>query len=85
MFKEDNFFLGMFIGALLPLLSFTFFEVLGQYIELYAQPSFIYILCIGANALIFRYFIKQEKDKLARAVLFVTFIYAFAFFWFKVS
>lgn len=83
MFKEDNFYLGLFIGALLPLITFVLFEVIRQNVEIYAKESFIYILCIGANALIFRYFIKQEKDKLARAVLLVTFIYAFVFFWFK--
>ncbi len=83
MLKEDNFYLGMFIGALLPLLAFTFFEVLQQYVELYTKPSFIYILCIGANALIFRFFIKKEKDNLSKGVLLVTFVYALAFFWFN--
>lgn len=83
MFKQDSFIFGLFIGAFLPLMAYIFFALVRQEIELYAKESLIYIFCIGANAIIFRLMIKQEKDNLAKGVLLVTFVYAFLFFWYK--
>lgn len=83
MFKKDSLLIGVLIGIALPLITHFTFILLKSKITLYAKDSFLYILCIGANALIFRYFIKKEKDQLARGVLGVTFIYALIFFWWK--
>lgn len=85
MFEKDNLLTGIVVGAILPLLTFALFELLKTQVILYAKDSFLQILCIGANALIFRYFIKKEKDNMAKGVLLVTFIYAFIFFFMYVK
>ena len=85
MFKKDNIFIGILIGISLPLLTYCLFAFLKTKMTLYAKDSFLHIMCIGTNALIFRYFIKKEKDQLAKGVLAVTFIYAMIFFWWKFS
>lgn len=81
MFKKDHILIGILTGSVLPLITFAFFELLKSQITLYLKDSFIQLLCIGTNALIFRYFIKKEKDQLAKGVLLATFIYAFIFFY----
>lgn len=82
MLKKDNLWIGIALGAILPLIVYTLFEVLKSQMTLYAKQSFLNILCIGANVLIFRYFIKQEQDNTAKGILLFTFIYAFVFFYF---
>ena len=83
MFKKDNLWVGIVVGICLPLITWGVFLFLKSLTPLYAKDSFLHILCIGTNAVIFRYFIKKEKDQLAKGVLAVTFIYALIFFWWK--
>jgi hypothetical protein len=53
-----------------------------QELQKFIRPNFFYILCIALNIIIFRIALKKDYEKLARGVLFSTFIYAliFAFF-----
>ncbi len=81
MFKKDNFAQGLAIGATLPILTFVLIEFLKTQMEVFARDKFIYIICVGANVLILRYFIKKEFDQTAKGILMVTFIYALLFFY----
>ncbi|MFT6814867.1 MAG: hypothetical protein ACJAZ3_000761 [Sphingobacteriales bacterium] len=80
MFKLDKLWLGAIYGALLPVLFFGFAQIIRMLINYMVSDSFLYILCIGCNLILFRILIAKEKDQLSRGVLLATFIYAFIFF-----
>jgi len=81
MFRKDNFAQGMVIGATLPILTYVIIEFIKTQITVFTRENFIYIICVGVNVFIFRYFIKKEFDQTAKGILLVTFIYAFTFFY----
>jgi hypothetical protein len=79
---KDKFYLGLLYGTALPLLAYVFGDMIQQELQKFIRPNFFYILCIALNIIIFRIALKKDYEKLARGVLFSTFIYAliFAFF-----
>lgn len=83
MFKRDNIYLGAAMGACLPALAIVLVELLRLEERLGMRQSTIYMICIGLNALLFRYFFKARKDGTSKGVLLVTFIYAIIFFIYK--
>ncbi len=82
---KDKFILGLLYGLVLPALVFFLGDLVLEGGGHRFSKNFFYILCIGANVLIFRFAIKKDKDKLARGILFSTFVYAllFAFIYLK--
>ncbi|MFS8616573.1 MAG: stationary phase survival protein SurE [Solitalea sp.] len=83
MFKRNNPFLGVALGACLPALAIVLVEWLRVESRIGMRESTIYMVCIGLNALLFRYFYKTRKEQTAKGVLLVTFIYALIFFIYK--
>jgi hypothetical protein len=83
MAKLNHLVFGIFLGIIAPLICYVGLLFLKTRIELMVKESFLYILCIGINALIFRAYLRNNAEQTAKGVLLVTFIYAFLFFWFK--
>ena len=79
---KDKFYLGLLYGTALPLLAYVFGDMLQKEFQRFIRPNFFYILCIAINIIIFRLALKKDYEKLAKGVLFSTFMYAliFAFF-----
>lgn len=76
---KDKFYLGTIYGIALPLLTYILVDLFQEKASLHFSKNFFYILCIGVNVIIFQVAIKKKYDKLAKGILFVTFIYALIF------
>jgi len=81
---NDTVWTGFGIGLLVPgvLVGLTWFVM--QQVAYLAKADLLLIGCIGVNAVLLKYFFKQNKENLGRGVLSATFIWAFAFFIYKV-
>ena len=81
---NDTVWTGFGIGLLVPgvLVGFTWFVM--QQVAYLAKADLLLIGCIGVNAVLLKYFFKQNKENVGRGVLSATFIWAFAFFIYKV-
>ena len=81
---NDTVWTGFGIGLLVPgvLVGFTWFVM--QQVAYLAKADLLLIGCIGVNAVLLKYFFKQNKENLGRGVLSATFIWALAFFVYKV-
>ena len=75
--------MGVALGACLPALAIVLVELIRLEERAGLRESTIYMVCIGINALLFGQFFKTGKDRTAKGVLLVTFIYAFVFFLYK--
>lgn len=79
---KDKFYLGLLYGAALPLLIYVLGDMVQQENNFWLRKSTFYIICIGINVIAFRFAIVKKYDNLARGILFITFFYALAFFFF---
>jgi len=81
---NDTVWTGFGIGLLVPgvLVGLTWFVM--QQVAYLAKADLLLIGCIGVNAVLLKYFFKQNKENVGRGVLSATFIWAFAFFIYKV-
>lgn len=83
MFRRNNLYLGIVMGVCLPALAIVLVEWLKVEARLGMRESTIYMICIGLNALLFRWFYKTRKETTAKGILLMTFIYAVIFFIYK--
>ena len=81
---KDTFLSGFGLGLLIPgvLVGITWFVM--HMVSFLAKADILLICCIGVNALLLEYFFKQQKENAGRGVLSATFIWALAFFIYKV-
>jgi hypothetical protein len=86
MFKQlkDSVFVGFGIGMLVPgvLIGITWFIM--HQVSYLAKADLLLIGCIGVNAILLKLFFKRDQESLGRGILSATFIWAFAFFLYKV-
>jgi hypothetical protein len=75
---------GCAIGLLTPLLPGVLVWFLMQHIAALKQADLLLIGCVAINAFLMNYFFKQNKENIGRGILSVTFLWAFAFFFYKV-
>ena len=81
---KDTVWTGFGIGILVPgvLVGITWF--LMQQVAYLAKADLLLIGCIGINALLLKYFFKQDKENTGRGVMSATFIWGLAFFIYKI-
>ena len=81
---KDTVWTGFGIGILVPgvLVRVTWFVM--QQVAYLAKADLLLIGCIGINALLLKYFFKQDKENTGRGVLSATFIWGLAFFIYKI-
>jgi len=70
-----------FIGPVLPGMLMWF---LIQHVAAFKQADLLLIGCVALNAFLMNYFFKKNKENIGRGILSVTFLWAFAFFFYKV-
>ena len=81
---NDTVWTGFGIGLLVPGVLVGLTWLVMQQVAYLAKADLLLIGCIGVNAVLLKYFFKQNKENLGRGVLSATFIWAFAFFIYKV-
>ncbi|HWW43161.1 stationary phase survival protein SurE [Pedobacter sp.] len=86
MFRQikDTVLTGFGIGILVPGLLIGIAWYVMHVVSYLAKADLLLIGCIGVNALLLKYFFKQNKENTGRGVLSATFIWALAFFVYKV-
>ncbi|WP_316836264.1 stationary phase survival protein SurE [Pedobacter nutrimenti] len=86
MFRQikDTVLTGFGIGILAPGLLIGIAWYIMHVVSYLAKADLLLICCIGVNALLLKYFFKQNKENTGRGVLSATFIWALAFFVYKV-
>ncbi|PYF74466.1 stationary phase survival protein SurE [Pedobacter nutrimenti] len=86
MFKnlKDTVFTGFWIGLAVPgvLVGITWYIM--HQVSYLAKADLLLICCIGVNALLLKYFFKQQQENTGRGILSATFLWALAFFIYKV-
>ena len=87
MFKEfkDTVWTGFGIGLLLPgiLIGITWYVM--HKVSFLAKADLLLIGCIAVNAVMLKIVFKQHKDNFGRGLISATFLWAMAFFYYKVS
>jgi hypothetical protein len=87
MFKQlkDSVFLGFGIGIVVPgvLIGITWFIM--HQVSYLAKADLLLIGCIGVNAILLKMFFRRDQENLGRGILSATFLWAFAFFLYKVT
>jgi hypothetical protein len=86
MFKDikDSVLVGLAIGLILPgVLVWIIWFIMHQ-VSFLAKADLLLIGCIAVNAVLLKAFFKQDKENLGRGILSATFIWALAFFVYKV-
>jgi len=81
---DDTVWTGFGIGLLVPGVLVGLTWLVMQQVAYLAKADLLLIGCIGVNAVLLKYFFKQNKENVGRGVLSATFIWAFAFFIYKV-
>jgi hypothetical protein len=82
---KDTVWNGVAIGLIAPLLPGLLVWLLMHKVSALRQADLLLIACIALNALLMNYFFKLNKENVGRGIISVTFIWAFAFFFYKVS
>lgn len=84
-FIKDSVFVGFGIGIAVPGVLVSIVWSIMHQVSFLAKADLLLIGCIAVNAVLLKIFFKQQKDSLGRGVLSATFIWAFAFFFYKVN
>jgi len=86
MFKHNTVTAGTIYGAILPAISlFIFLFLLKGNFLLFNKPGTPYLVAIGLNLLIIRWYAKQKLDKTVIGIAAVTFLFMLAIFVFKLQ
>ena len=82
---KDSVWTGMALGLAVPgvLVGITWYIM--HQVAYLAKADLLLIGCIGINAVLLKVLFKQNKENTGRGILSVTFLWAFAFFYYKVS
>jgi len=83
MFYKNSFWLGTSLGIVIPLLVYTFFKFISQKVgsETLDDPT-LQVIAITCNVFVFRfYMVRRKMMNTGKGILFVTFIYAFYYFY----
>ena len=85
MFKKDTVGLGLFIGAVLPALSwFVFDYILRNDAIIMNKPGVPYLIAALLNLVLMRYLLKVDKDNTAKGIMMTTFAFMLIVFIFKI-
>lgn len=74
---------GLAIGFVIPLVAGVIAWFIMQKIKPLKGADLLLIGCVAINALVMNYFFKQNKENVGRGILSITFLWAFAFFFYK--
>lgn len=75
---------GITIGFFAPVIPGTAAWFLMHNVAALRKADLLLIACIAINAYLMNYFFKIDKENIGRGILSITFLWAFAFFFYKV-
>lgn len=81
---KNNVWVGIAIGLFVPLIPGILVWYLMQSVKALQHADLLLIGCVAINAFLMNYFFKINKENIGRGILSVTFLWAFAFFFYKV-
>ena len=81
---KDRVWTGVAIGFFVPAIPGLIVWYLMQHFTALRGANLLLIACIALNAILMNYFFKLNKDSIARGIISVTFLWAFAFFVYRV-
>ncbi|TDQ08817.1 stationary phase survival protein SurE [Pedobacter metabolipauper] len=87
MFKnlKNSVFAGLGIGLVIPGILLSGAWYLMHTFAFLAKADLLLIGCIAVNAALMHFFFKQDKENIGRGIISATFIWAFAFFFYKIN
>lgn len=74
LFRTNNFYLGILIGAVMPLLSYVLTQTTNWGILLTNKPVGLFILAGAVNLLLLRLYYRRDCENTARGVIMITFL-----------
>ncbi|MFI5452157.1 stationary phase survival protein SurE [Pedobacter sp. UC225_61] len=75
---------GIAIGFITPIVPGVLVWYLMRHITALRHADLLLIGCVAINAFLMNYFFKLNKENIGRGILSITFLWAFAFFFYKV-
>jgi hypothetical protein len=75
---------GVAIGFITPIIPGVLVWYLMQRVTALHHADLLLIGCVAINAFLMNYFFKLNKENIGRGILSITFLWAFAFFFYKV-
>ncbi|ACU05705.1 MULTISPECIES: hypothetical protein [Pedobacter] len=82
---KNSVFTGLGIGLLIPGILLSIVWYMMHRFAFLAKADLLLIGCIAANALLMHYFFKLNKENIGRGIISATFLWAFAFFFYKIN
>ena len=82
---NNSVFIGLGIGLVIPGVLLSLVWYLMHRFAFLAKADLLLISCIAVNALLMHYFFKLNKENIGRGIISATFIWAFAFFFYKMT
>lgn len=82
---KNSVFVGLGIGLLIPGILLSLVWYLMHRFAFLAKADLLLIGCIAVNALLMHYFFKLNKENIGRGIISATFLWAFAFFFYKIN
>lgn len=82
---NNSVFIGLGIGIVIPGLLLSVVWYLMHRFTFLAKADLLLIGCIAVNAVFMHYFFKLNKDNIGRGIISATFVWAFAFFFYKIA
>ncbi|MNY56975.1 hypothetical protein D3C86_1931100 [compost metagenome] len=77
--------MGLGIGVAVPGILLSVVWYLMHRFAFLAKADLLLIGCIAVNALLMHYFFKLNKENIGRGIISATFLWAFAFFFYKLN
>ncbi|WEK18602.1 MAG: stationary phase survival protein SurE [Candidatus Pedobacter colombiensis] len=82
---KNSVFIGLGIGLVIPGILLSGVWYLMHRFAFLAKADLLLIGCIAVNAVFMHYFFKLNKDNIGRGIISATFLWAFAFFFYKIT
>lgn len=83
MFKKNNLFIGILLGAVAPLVAYLFTEYTALGVRFANKPLLLYAIAGVVNLLLVRSFYKQQASKTGGSIIGITFIGLLLLLFFK--
>ena len=80
---KDTVWNGCMMGLLIPILPGILMWYIMQNVAVLRQAHWLLIGCVAINAIVMNYFFKKNKENIGRGIISVTFLWAFAFLYYK--
>jgi hypothetical protein len=82
---KNSVFVGLAVGLVIPGILLSVVWYLMHRFAFLSKADLLLIGCIAVNAIFMHYAFKLNKENIGRGIISATFIWAFAFFFYKIT